>query len=638
MATLTLSWLELPSADLGEENPHAALYQPLGPVVTFEGQEIRADHGMPYRQLDGYTRDREMRRHRVAVLESDRLKAVFLLDLGGRLWSLTHKLSGRELLHVNSGFQPANFAIRNAWFSGGIEWNVGIFGHSVFTCSPVFAAKTVSPGGDDGMRLWEYERRRGVVWQLDVWAPEGSDFLYWSPKLINKQTHTVPMYWWTCIAVNEEPESRVLAPAITAMEPDHSAGDVPVTHNLIDEPDLTYPQRRDLPHDTYFDIPAEQQPWIAHVSKGGEGVVHLSSHKLFGRKQWVWGMESCGRRWQDWLNPSGLPYIEIQGGLAARQTEYVAMPPGAESSWLEAYGPLNNVDAADWSNAKVEVIGKLAEAASGSEFEMRFEKLSAASEAEPVEILNSGSSWGAIESKRCEMEGQPPMDSPAAPFPEDSIGAEEQQWLHLLEHGELPIMDPAQAPGSYVGPEWRALLEAQEAKSWLSWLHLGCVYFQIGDTEKAREAWESILPNGWASRNLGVLDMLAGNQVSAASRLLEAHELLPNQPHLVDEICRLLTGMDDQSVLGSFLEGLSVELQCRPRVRLARAKLLQLQGDLDAVSAYFQSTCDLADIREAETTVSDLWRALCRRDPRLGDPAFPPKEWDFRMKHSCEQG
>ena len=42
---------------------------------------------------------------------------------------------------MNPVFQPGNLAIRNAWFSGGVEWNMGIRGHSVYTCSPVFAAR-----------------------------------------------------------------------------------------------------------------------------------------------------------------------------------------------------------------------------------------------------------------------------------------------------------------------------------------------------------------------------------------------------------------------------------------------------------------------------------------------------------------
>jgi Domain of unknown function (DUF5107) len=49
---------------------------------------------------------------------------------GGRLWSLVHKPTGRELLHRNPNFWPANLALRNAWVAGGVEWNLGTIGHS----------------------------------------------------------------------------------------------------------------------------------------------------------------------------------------------------------------------------------------------------------------------------------------------------------------------------------------------------------------------------------------------------------------------------------------------------------------------------------------------------------------------------
>ena len=62
---------------------------------------------------------------RVAVLENEFLRATVALDLGGRLLSLYDRRAGRELLYVNPVVQPANLALRNAWFSGGVEWNIG---------------------------------------------------------------------------------------------------------------------------------------------------------------------------------------------------------------------------------------------------------------------------------------------------------------------------------------------------------------------------------------------------------------------------------------------------------------------------------------------------------------------------------
>ena len=70
-----------------------------------KGQE---GNSLPYRLQDDYDRVRRPRVFKTAVLENEILRATFLLELGGRLWSLVHKPSGRELLHVNPVFQPCN--------------------------------------------------------------------------------------------------------------------------------------------------------------------------------------------------------------------------------------------------------------------------------------------------------------------------------------------------------------------------------------------------------------------------------------------------------------------------------------------------------------------------------------------------
>ena len=80
-----------------------------------------------------------------------------------RLWSLVHKPSGRELLDVNPVFQLANLAIRNVWFSGVVEWNIGIIGHSPFACSPLFAARVERLDGTPILRMYEWERIRQVT-------------------------------------------------------------------------------------------------------------------------------------------------------------------------------------------------------------------------------------------------------------------------------------------------------------------------------------------------------------------------------------------------------------------------------------------------------------------------------------------
>jgi len=67
------------------------------------------------------TRRASQQAHPVAVLEDELLRAVFLLNLGGRLWSRVHKPSQTELLANSPSLIFCNLALQNAWFRGGVE-------------------------------------------------------------------------------------------------------------------------------------------------------------------------------------------------------------------------------------------------------------------------------------------------------------------------------------------------------------------------------------------------------------------------------------------------------------------------------------------------------------------------------------
>lgn len=152
--------LTLPAAGLGEENPMPDIknvsYIHAGYKMTpkiSENEKTHIGKGMintmlPYRIQDGYDRKRELRDFKALTVENSFIRAVFLPELGGRLYSLTDKRTGKELLYVNPVFQPGNLGLRNAWFSGGVEFNVGIKGHNPLTCSPLHAVIDKTPDGD----------------------------------------------------------------------------------------------------------------------------------------------------------------------------------------------------------------------------------------------------------------------------------------------------------------------------------------------------------------------------------------------------------------------------------------------------------------------------------------------------------
>ena len=129
------------------------------------------------------------------------MRATFLSELGGRLYSLFDKENQQELLFTNPILQFANLSILNAWFSGGIEWNMGQYGHTFGTCSPVHVAKLIDETGNEFIRIYDYERTRNFYWAIDCHLPTGAKNLRVHVRIINDRAEMTPMYWLSLIHI-----------------------------------------------------------------------------------------------------------------------------------------------------------------------------------------------------------------------------------------------------------------------------------------------------------------------------------------------------------------------------------------------------------------------------------------------------
>ncbi|MFI6920449.1 DUF5107 domain-containing protein [Nonomuraea spiralis] len=621
MKMVCLSNLAIAVADVGEKNPLPSLVTAelatASPQVADADEEMTANlaYGrvasvLPYTMQDGYTRDLTDRTLTTAVVESDVLRAEFLLGMGGRMWSLVHKPTGRELLHRNPVVQLANLALRNAWFAGGVEWNFGTTGHTSLTCAAMHAARVVRPDGVEVLRLWEWERMRGLVYQLDVWAPPGSPVLFVQVRIVNPNRYEVPVYWWSNIAVPEKLGMRVLAPASHAWR-----GHDGIHLDYVPAPEGDpFAIKRATDH--FFDIPRENRKWIAALGPDGTGLVHTSTDRLRGRKLFVWGQGTGGQRWQEWLSPPGSPYLEIQAGLARTQLEHLSLPAGESWSWIEAYGLLDGGD--DPEAALESMLPRSA-----------MDAVEGCLDQPPAEILHAGSGWGALESR---LRG---FTSPATPFPDSTPGEEQEPWSHLLRTGEMPET----APVSYqVGPEWRALLETAPP-TWAGLLHLGVARFHAGDVEGAAAAWESSLAlarTPWALRNLAVVVRQAGDHPSAAVLLCEAHAMAPTVRALAVETLEVLIETDPAKAL-TFVDALAPGLRLHGRIRMLECSAAIKAGRLERAQRIADSSLVVDDLREGEDSLGDLWFRYHEARSAQADPArvreeYPlPRPYDFRM-------
>jgi len=674
MSELRVESWTMPGADLGPENPlpplgaHQEAHIPQEiPGIPHEllQQELlrnmaygRVAGILPYTMQDGYTRALRLRSFRVAVLENEILRATFLLELGGRLRSLVHKPSGRELLAANPIFQPANLAIRNAWFSGGVEWNIGLTGHCPFTCSPLFAVRVQGKDGTPILRMYEWERIRQVPFQVDVYLPAASPVLLVRVRLANPHRHPVPMYWWSNMAVPESEDTRVLAPATSAYSFGYGKGGLRmVPAPEVEGTDISYTTHIDRAADFFFHIPDGEQPWIAALDAEGRGLVQVSTARLQGRKLFLWGMGPGGRRWQRFLSLPGHPYLEIQAGLARTQMEHLPMPPGAEWSWLEAYGLMDAdpraVHSRDWQQARQAAASSLERLIPGDLLDAEYQRGKAFADRVPDELYQRGSGWGTLERLRREAEKEPPFDSPALPFDDDALGAAQMPWLGLLQDGAMPTADPGEAPTGYmVQAEWRTLLEravgAGRGAHWLSWLHLGVMRAYAGGRDGARQAWERSLQScrtPWALRNLAVLAREDGRGDDAASLYMAALQMRPSLLPLAVECGRALTDLGCYAEWLELVQQLPGAGRARGRIRLLEGQAALAVGDLHRVERLLGEGLVIEDLREGERSLSHLWLEYHEQRLSIAEQApiddalrarvrreFPvPDEIDFRM-------
>lgn len=644
----------LPSAHFNGESTLPSLYemsnvQGLTRSELDEDDELFVGYGFlpsifPYRMQDLYDRAQELTPYIGVVLENPYLKALFLPELGGRLWSLFDKVAGKQLLYENPVVRPCNLAVRNAWLAGGIEFNCGMVGHHPFTCSRIHAAQTQLEDGTPVLRMYEYERIRACVYQMDFFLPQDSRQLFGRMRIVNPTAQTVPMYWWSNMAVREDPEARdVIDATVTYNNKKGMVGKNPVPFdNGID---ITYPSNNPVAIDYFWKIPKESRKYTAYVDREGYGFFQTSTARLQGRKLFVWGQGEGGRRWQEFLTRDGHDgrYVEIQAGLAHTQYECLPMPPKTAWEWLEAYGALTTDPTrvhGDWEECRAEVGEKLEAILP----EARLEELLLATK--PMALspaqksICHGSGWGKLENLRRQKQGEPPL-CPHLDFGE--LTEEQIPWVTLLEKGTLEQEgDKTRPPLSWMlQGEWTALLEAS-APCHEKYLHLAAIRMASRQLREAEECLQQALSLATTPIALFLkaqIHRMKGEVADAARVGMEAYALLPDDVSLARQSLALAFHAGKHEAIVKAYETAPAKVQADGRVTMLYAFALLRIGELQKAEAALTRNGGLSvtDIREGEISLTSLYIELekaraAQRGEALEDADVEvPRQFDFRM-------
>ena len=661
--------LELLSAEIGVENPLPDIMDNTYIHASYEitdkvSEEERTYVGkgmintlLPYLHQDGYNRDKKIRKFKAVVLENEFLKAVFLPELGGRLWSLFDKKENKDLLYVNPVFQPCNLARRNAWFSGGVEFNVSIKGHNMLTCSTLYAEKRIDKDGKEYVSMYEWERKRGIVYSINAYLPEDSKVLYIKDVIENTDDKDTYMYWWSNIAVTETPKTRVIVPTRESFVSFYNSD-----HYVLDKTEVPYAFDTDTSYslnlkrslDFFYKIPPKNDKWIATADEDGKGLLQYSENILKGRKLFLWGTGKGGRHWNEFLSEKNSAYIEIQAGLMHTQLEHFIMPAKSRIEFVEAYatmvGDKEKLHSPDFDLAVSEVNKKLYEYTEGQTPDEYLKKIFPDMEkSSVVEEYTTGSGWGYLENLIRNRQGKAPISQLFNRFNADEIT---DKWEKLIVDGKFPTITADEIPSGYaVGKQ---IIEALEkaiengADDFATHLYLGVALYADERAEQANAEWEksyAITPNAWAVRNsASYYANIVGDYEKAVPLMKKALALKPDNVSMAIACGKMLTACGKHAEWLEQYQLLPENLKEVGRIKLLKAKSLIALDKLEEAEKIVNKDFEMADIKEGELSVSALWfdmykKKLMKEESLSEKDAldavkqrYPlPYELDFRM-------
>lgn len=625
---------------------------------------------LPYRMQDKYSREKKPIFLKTVVLENEKRRAVFLPEYGGRLQSFVNKETGKEILYRNPVFQPANLGIRNAWFSGGVEWNAAQYGHTVYSSSPVYFAKCIGKDGEEFVRMYEFERMKRLYIQIDFHLPKGAETLFLHVKIQNLDDEKKSMYWWTNIAIQAEEKLRVFSGTdeVMYLHPESISDNVnPVRvfghTRLPDLPtlpgkDSSYPSNADYSNEFFFQNPEKPEAcWSAAAYGDGRVFFEESTLPLRYRKMFCWGRHPGGRRWCSYLaTETEGNYVELQAGLTPTQLNGIEIPGKTVWEFTQAIGETRMEDIQapyqkDYGRARKSVEQQVHQALGEEElacWEAYFKEMSVK---KAERILSAGTGWGTLERQRCEKEGE------GFPFwlefEDSALGAPQYPWMFLLENGFLPELDVMEAPKSWmVDAKFEHLLRHsladQKGDHYLAHLHMGVMEYENGNRTAGINEWRKSLEqkaSPIAYRNLAYDEKMQGNQNQAIEYMKKAVELEDNK---IDKVF-------SEEYMALLLEAKRYEnawdYYCSLPMKRQESDRLTLQAGLAGVEigqeAFVEAVLhrEFSCIREGDTSLTDLYfRYQAKKRMQeikdcdeqeaaryVEENLNPPEEIDFRM-------
>jgi tetratricopeptide (TPR) repeat protein len=210
------------------------------------------------------------------------------------------------------------------------------------TVSPVDFATVRHADGSGSVWVGNTDRPYGMTWRVELTLRPGSSLLEQTTTLYNGSDVRHRFYWWTTASVRADAHSRILYPMeFTAA---HHFADVdtwPVDSSGVD---LSLPGNHLAGFVSRFSHGSREPFMGVYRPATESGVVHVADHQdMPGKKIWSWGWDDEGRDWRRALSDDDSAYLEVQAGLFRNQETYAFLEPEQVLRFRETYQPVRKI-------------------------------------------------------------------------------------------------------------------------------------------------------------------------------------------------------------------------------------------------------------------------------------------------------
>ena len=305
------------------------------------------------------------------VVENPWLRLVFLPELGGRLYGVTVKATGEQLLYQNEVIKPTHWGPpEQGWWlaAGGIEWCLPVEEHGYEWGLPWnYDVITASEGAT--VRLWDTAAEDRVRARITVFLPVDAAAFQVTPRLENPTAAPLAFKFW---------HNAMLAPgAANTVGPDlrfavpidqvtvHSRGDddLPADGQPMDWPVYAGVDYSRLGNWNrwlgFFARPQAAVGWAGvYDTDARRGVVRVFPQQVaVGVKGFAFGWAEP-IPWDDWTDDvdgdrEGSTYIELHAGPSPTFWDTITLPPGGTLEWTETWLPVRDLPALSLGTAEV---------------------------------------------------------------------------------------------------------------------------------------------------------------------------------------------------------------------------------------------------------------------------------------------